>query len=191
MEESESDFRVRLQELSREERDAQLEKLRVRYARKMESVKGKLDTAERAVRREAEQAKSAKIGSAISMGSAILSVLLVLLGRKRGSLTSVSRGATAARGVSRSMKEARDVDAAEDRVESLRRESKELEGTLEEEIEALRRSLDPLTLPLETIRVQPYKKDIRVARLALAWLPCVRISDLEVQPAWLPGDRRA
>lgn len=183
MNESERDFRVRLQELSRESRDAQLEKLRGEYARKMKSVEGKIETAERALRREQEQAKSAKIGSVISMGSAILSAFL---GRKRVSLSSVSRGATAARGVSRSMKESRDVDAAEDRVVALEEELKALDEALSEALEELRQSLDPLTIPLEPVRVQPYKKDIRVKRLALAWLPCVRLSEWEARPAWLP-----
>lgn len=181
--ETEADFRIRLQQAAREQRDALLDELRDKYASKLETKERQLKSAERTLEKEREQARSAKIGSVISIGSAILSAVL---GRKRVSMGSVSRSATAARGVSRSSKEARDADLAEDKVEDLKVALEELENELQEEMEEVRQSLDPLTIPLEGVRIAPYKKDINVQRFALAWLPYIQVSEFEIKPGWLP-----
>src|SRR6185369_1241712 len=55
--ESERDFRVRLQQLAREQRDEAVEKLRQKYAPKFEVLEDRKRRAEQAVEREAEQAK--------------------------------------------------------------------------------------------------------------------------------------
>ena len=179
--ESESDFRVRLQEEAREIRDEKLDKLREKYASKLASKERQIGTAERAVEREEAQAKNAKMSSLLSIGSTILGALM---GRKRMSMTTIRRGASAARGMSRSRKQGQDVDIAEARVEELQDELKELETQLEQELEEVRKELDPLTIPLDEIRIKPYKKNINVKRLALAWLPYIRVSDFEVKQAW-------
>ncbi|MFT4638937.1 MAG: hypothetical protein ACI8T1_002260 [Verrucomicrobiales bacterium] len=184
IEESEADFRIRLQQTAREVRDEQLEKLRSNYASRLETKERKVQTAERALEREEEQAKSAKMGSWISMGSAILSAVL---GRKRISMGSISKGATAARGMSRSRKESRDAGVAEDRVEDYREDLEALEAELQSEMEEIRQALDPLTIPLDKIRIKAYKKDIKVQRFALAWLPYIQVSDFEIKPGWLPN----
>ena len=181
--ESEADFRIRLQQAARELRDEQLEKLRDKYSSKLETKERQLKTAERALQREEEQARSAKIGSVISIGSAILSALL---GRKRISMGSISRGATAARGVSRSSKESREAGLAEEKVGDLQEALTELENELQEEMTEVRQSLDPLTVPLDTVRIKPFKKNIDVQRFALAWLPYIQVSDFEIKPGWLP-----
>ncbi len=183
IDESEADFRIRLQQSAREIRDEKLEALRKKYTSKLETKQRQLETAERALEREEAQAKSAKLSTVISIGSTILSALL---GRKRVSMGTVSRGTTAARGMSRSMKESRDADAAETKVENLEEDVAALEQELELEMDDVRQSLDPLTIPLKTIRIKPYKKDIRVKRFALAWQPYIRVSDFEIKPAWLP-----
>src|SRR6185369_6315385 len=107
--ESERDFRVRLQQLSREERDDAVEKLRRKYAPKFAQLEERKRRAEQAVAREAEQAQGQKVQTAISFGATLLSSFL---GRKRTSLTTLGRATTAARGVSRSMKESQDVGRA-------------------------------------------------------------------------------
>ncbi len=188
IDETETDFRVRLRQRAREIRDERLDKLRERYASKLEARERRLQAAERSLHREREQARSANIGSVISIGSAILSAVL---GRKRVSMRSVSRGATAARGVSKSAKESRDVGMAEDRVADLKEQVVELEERLQREVEEIREELDPMTIPLEPIRIRPYKKDIQVQRFALAWMPYIQVSDFEIEPAWLPSDQAA
>jgi hypothetical protein len=59
--ESERDFRVRLQQLAHEQRDQSVEKLRQRYAPKFAALGEKRRRAEQAVERETEQSKSQKL----------------------------------------------------------------------------------------------------------------------------------
>ena len=111
--ESERDFRLRLQQSAREQRDAAVEKLRQKYAPKIAALEEKKRRAEQAVEREAEQSTGQKMQTAISLGATLLSSFM---GRKSLSLTTLGRATTTARGVGRSMKEAEDVGRAKETV---------------------------------------------------------------------------
>lgn len=179
--ESERDFRVRLQLLAREQRDAAVEKLRQRYAPKIAQLEDKKRRAEQAVAREAEQAKSQKLQTAISFGSTLLSSFL---GRKSLSLTTLGRATTAARGVGRSMKEAEDVGRAQETVETMGQRILELDEQFKADVEALDRSFDPQTEPLEKVSLKPTKSNIDVRLLTFAWAPYWRDNQGRIVPAW-------
>ncbi|HWF89998.1 MAG TPA: hypothetical protein VN659_14230, partial [Pyrinomonadaceae bacterium] len=166
--ESERDFRVRLQQLAREQRDEAVEKLRQKYAPKLEVLEDRKRRAEQAVEREREQAQGQKVQTAISFGATLLSSFL---GRKRTSVSTLGRATTAARGVSRSMKEASDVDRAEDNVEAIAQRLAELEADFQAETKALEQSFDPQTEQLEKVSLKPTKANITVKVLTLAWAP--------------------
>jgi hypothetical protein len=166
--ESERDFRVRLQQLGREQRDDAVEKLRRKYAPKLEQLEERKRRAEQAVAREAEQAKGQKVQTAISFGATLLSSFL---GRKRTSLSTLGRATTAVRGVGRSMKESQDVDRAEENVAAISQQLADLEAEFQSETAALERSLDPQTEQLEKVSLKPTKANIAVKLLTLAWAP--------------------
>lgn len=179
--ESERDFRIRLQQTAREKRDAQVERLRQKYAPKIAALEEKKHRAEQAVEREAEQAKGQKMQTAISFGSTILSSFL---GRKSLSLTTLGRATTAARGVGRSMKEAQDVSRAQETVEAVNQQLEELDAQFKSETEALEKSFDPQTEPLETISLKPTKANVDVKVLSLAWTPYWHDAQGRATPAW-------
>ncbi|MEM7387464.1 MAG: ATP-binding protein, partial [Verrucomicrobiota bacterium] len=179
--ETEAEFRVRLQQAARESRDAELEKLRETFRKQIEKKEDQLERAERTLDKEEAQARSAKMSTMISVGTTVLGALF---GRKRFGVGTVSRGATAARGASRSLKESRDVKYAEEKVEDLEDDLKELEREMEEEMEKLRDALDPLKIELEKVRISPFKKNIAVRECSLAWLPHHRVSDFQVDALW-------
>ncbi|HEU4833109.1 MAG TPA: DUF87 domain-containing protein [Pyrinomonadaceae bacterium] len=166
--ENERDFRVRLQQIAREQRDEAVEKLRRKYAPKFEVLEDRKRRAEQAVERETEQAKGQKMQTAISFGATLLSSFL---GRKRTSMSTIGRATTAARGVGRSMKEASDVERAQENVESLSQKLADLEADFQAETRALERSNDPQTEQLETVSLKPTKANIAVKVLTLAWAP--------------------
>ena len=166
--ETERDFRVRLQQATRETRDAAVEKLRHKYAPKMATLQERLRRAQQAVEREQEQAKDQKAQAAISFGSTILGAFV---GRKALSATTLGRATTAARGVSRSKKAEQDVDRAAETVEAVQQRIADLEAEFKAETEALEARLDPQSEELETIRVKPKKTDIQLQLLTLAWTP--------------------
>jgi hypothetical protein len=179
--ESERDFRVRLRQRAREQRDAALEKLRKKYGKKIATLEERVRRAEQAMEREAEQAKQAKMQTAISFGATLLTAMM---GRKAASRSSLGRATTTARGVGRSMRESQDVGRARATLRSHQQRLGDLEAEFEAETEELRVLYDPTTVELEEVQVRPKKKDIAVSMVALAWAPYWERSAGEAVPAW-------
>ncbi len=179
--ESERDFRVRLQQRAREQRDAATEKLRLKYAPKFAALEEKKRRAEQAVERETEQASGQKLQTAISFGATLLSSFM---GRKAVSLTTLGRATTAARGVSRSMKESQDVGRAQETVEAVTQQMADLDAQFKEETAGLDKSATVQTEQLETISLKPKKTNISVKLVTLAWAPYWHSSEGQATPAW-------
>ena len=179
--ESEGDFRVRLQQLAREQRDDAVEKLRQKYAPKFAQLEEKKRRAEQAVQRESEQAQGQKVQTAISFGATLLSSFL---GRKRVSMSTLGRATTAVRGVGRSMKESQDVGRAEENVAATTEKLSDLEAEFQEETAALERSFDPQSEQLDKVSLKPTKANISVKLLTLAWAPYWHDASGNAKPAW-------
>jgi hypothetical protein len=179
--ETEREFRIRLTQQARERRDEAAEKLRAKYAPKLTSVQDRLRRAEQALEREEQQAAQQKTQAVISVGSTILGAFV---GRKALSATTLGRATTAARGVSRSMKEKEDIGRAEDNVKVQQQRLAELEEDFKTEMDELSSAIDPSTEEFETITLKPRKSDITVELVALAWSPYWEGSGAEPRPAW-------
>lgn len=175
--ESENDFRVRLQQLAREERDRNVDELREQYAKKIKRLEDRIESAMDKTEEQEAQASSAKLNTAISIGS---SILAAFLGRKRVT-TSVRSGSTSA---SRAWKEQRDVARAREKVEDLKEELAQMEQELEGEIGKVKDSIDPMTEQFEKTRIKPLKKNITLKVCGLAWLPYYRNGDYGIEAAW-------
>ena len=179
--ESERDFRIRLQQHAREQRDAAVEKLRQKYAPKITALEERRRRAEQAVERESEQASGQKMQTAISFGTTLLSSFL---GRKAVSLTTLGRATTAARGVGRSMKESQDVGRAQETVAAINQQLAELDEQFKTETAGLERAYDAETDTLETVTMKPTKANINVQLLSLAWTPYWHDAQGQITPAW-------
>ncbi|MBN1886916.1 MAG: hypothetical protein JW850_02965, partial [Thermoflexales bacterium] len=174
--ESERDFRIRLQQTTREGRDEQVDKLRRKYAPKVSSLQERIRRAEAAVEREKAQADQQKVQTALSMGSTLLSAFM---GRK-----ALGSAKSTASGVSRSMKESRDIERAKETVEALEKQLAELNADFEAQVAELKSSADPLKEELETIAIKAKKAGINVQLCALAWTPYWRDAQGILTPAW-------
>ena len=179
--ESERDFRIRIQQFAHELRDEEIESLRRKYAPKITTLEERIRRAEQAVQREAEQAKQQKMQTAISFGATLLSAFL---GRKTISRSSMGRATTAIRGIGRSMKEAKDVARAGDTVEALKQRLEDLESQFQDDIDDLATQWEQESSTLESVTVRPKKTNISVQLVALAWLPYWRNSSGEKTPGW-------
>jgi len=179
--EPERDFRIRLQQTTREGRDDQVEMLRQKYAPKVAALQDRIRRAQEAVAREKSQADQAKMQTAISMGTTLLGAFM---GRKKVSASTLGRATTAARGVSRSMKEGQDIGRAEDTVEALQQKLADLNAEFEAQAAELQSSVDPLKEELETITIRPKKTNISVQLCALVWAPYWRDAQGTLTPAW-------
>jgi hypothetical protein len=167
--ESERDFRARLDQAAREERDALIDKLRAKYAPRIAALQDRIRRAEQAVAVQKQQSTAAKLSTALSVGTAILGAFL---GRKTVSTTTVSRAATAARGVGRSMKESSDVGRAEENVEALTAQMNDLQSQMQTETNQVSTRSDAASTELEKVSLKPKKTNITVRAVVLAWAPC-------------------
>jgi hypothetical protein len=179
--ESERDFRIRLQQFARERRDEAVERLRQKYAPKIATLEERRRKAEQAMEREAEQAKSQKMQTAISFGATLLSSFM---GRKSLGLSTLGRATTTVRGVGRSMKEAEDVGRAQESLDAVTQKLAELNDEFKAETAALEQSFDPQTEQLETVSLKPTKANIAVKLLTLAWAPYWHDAQGQRTPAW-------
>jgi hypothetical protein len=178
--ESERDFRARLQQKAREQRDSGTEALRARYATRIAALEERKRRAEQAVDREKQQATSQGLQTAISIGATVLGALL---GRKAISATNIGRATTAARGAGRTVQQAGDVTRAKENVAALDAQIAALNAELQAELDQRAAAADPLTEKLETVTVRPKKSDVSVRSVSLAWAP-FRGEGANAAPAW-------
>jgi len=166
--ESERDFRARLQQAGREERDRIAQKLRDKFAPKIAGLQERKRRALQVVERESEQAMHSQIQTAISIGATLLEAFT---GRKAIKTSTIGKATTAVRGAGRAMKDRKDVDRAEDNVAAIDQQIAELETQFKAETDTLASAVDPLTEKLETVSLKPSKSTISVRLVALAWVP--------------------
>ncbi|MFO0839187.1 MAG: ATP-binding protein [Phycisphaerae bacterium] len=178
--ESERDFRVRLAQAARELRDEQVAKLRQKYAPKVATLEERLRRAKQQLDVQQQQAREAKMSTAVSFGSALLSAFL---GKKAISAGSVGKAGTAIRGVGRSMRESSDVGRAEETVEAITSQMRELDAQFNADLAGLESRIDPTTEPLDKITVRPKKTQVKVRLFTLAWVPQWRDASGEITPA--------
>jgi hypothetical protein len=166
--ESERDFRIRLQTALREGRDQAVQKAREKHASKIQAAEDRLRRARAAVDREAQQASESKVSAAVSLGATVLGALL---GRKVVSASTIGRATTAARGAGRVSKESADVGRAQENVAALEARLAELQSALEADLQAASAAWDPSSDTLERVIVKPKRGGVSVQLLALCWSP--------------------
>jgi hypothetical protein len=166
--ETEGDFRARLALAVREQRDAEAQKLRQKFAPKLATLQAQRARAVERVEREKGQSTQQKFQTAISVGATILGAFL---GRKAISASGLGRATTAARNASRIGRESADVDRAEESVEQVEQRIADLNKELEAAIAALDTSRDAQALALRELAIAPRKSDIAVGKVLLLWTP--------------------
>ncbi len=163
--ELERDFRIRLADIAREKRDAQVEVLRKKHAPRLNQLEDRIRRAEQAREKQSEQARQQTWHSVLTAGTAVASMFF----GRRGS--SFGRATSAARGVGRVFQERKDVEHAEENLESLQRQLADLNADLEAEIARLDERFDPEAEALETVALKPRRQDVEVRFFTLAWAP--------------------
>jgi hypothetical protein len=179
--ESERDFRIRLAQAVREQRDDMISKLKQKYQTKIDALDEKVRLAQQAVDREAQQKKQQEMQTVISVGSTLLGAFL---GTKALGSGTVGRATTAARSAERIMKEGQDVDRAKETVAAHQQELDEIQKEFKAETDELAAKTDPATEQFDKISIRPAKKDIIVKLVGLAWLPYWQSADGKTTPAW-------
>ncbi|MFN8569542.1 MAG: hypothetical protein U0Z44_18915 [Kouleothrix sp.] len=160
---SERDFRIRLQELSREQRDDAVDALRKRYAARVGTLSE--DRLRRAEQNwPSSSSKPARRNCSVS-GRSAESLLGSFFGRKRSTIS------TAVRGFGRMQDESGDVARAQANADSIRTQLSDLQAELQREIDTLAAGFDAQSEPLETVTIAPKGSDIVIHFVGLAWVP--------------------
>ena len=164
--ESERDFRIRLQQAAREERDRLAEALTQKYAPKLTALAERKRRAEMATEQKKSQQNQAFLQTAVTVGTGLLGAFL---GRKAISATTVSRAATAARQAGRSWQQTQGVEQAHENVQQIEQQTTELQSQFEAELAAQQAKVDPASEQFETVNIRLKKTNIEVQLVALAW----------------------
>jgi hypothetical protein len=167
--ESEREFRARAALALREKRDDAIDKLRQKYAPRLQTLDDQLRRADDRIERERGQLSDQKMQTAINVGTSILGALF---GRKLNA-TTLSRVGTAARGAGRLGRESADVDRAQESREVLQQRRTDLANELEQEVARLKSELNPDLVDLQTTSVAARRSDTQILKFGLAWVPSV------------------
>ena len=179
--EAERAFRLRLHQMAREDRDNALEKLRQKYAPKINALQERLRRAQQALERQKAQATTQKTQTAISFGATLLTALT---GRKLVSGSTLGRATTTARGVTRAAQEQQDVAQAQQTVDAIQEQLAQLEEEFKAQTAALQARLDPQNEALEVVEIKPKRTDISVQLVSLVWAPHTIDRNGIATPVW-------
>ena len=166
--ETEADFQIRLTQLAREQRDADVEKLRNRYASKMATLQDRIRRAQDSVDREQTEYRERSVDTAISVGTSIFDAVF---GRKVFSRKNVDRASSSARRAGRVARQKEDVARARETLDKLLQQRSELEEQVAQEVARIDAAFRTEHLRLERLQVRPRKSDITAEPLTLVWMP--------------------
>lgn len=161
--ESERDFRIRMQQVAREKRDDEVEKIRKRYRKELDRLKNRLEREERELKEDEADYDSRKMEEIVS-GAETVAGILGIFGRRR-SLSSV---ATKRRMTSRAKA---DIEESKEEIARLLDTIDERQKDIEEEAAALTQEWADALDDITDFPVKPRRADIEVDLVALAWLP--------------------
>ena len=159
-----ADFKSRMSDLIREERDKAVEKLTEQYTKKEEKLENDYLKLQEKLEKEEADVKAITTQSALTLGS---SVLGVLLGRTK--VGTLNTGVTGLNRASRILKEKKDVELVKKKIEELSGNIKKLEEELKQDIEKISVRYNIENYSIETISIKPKKGDIFDITAGLLW----------------------
>ena len=155
VEESRSDFVVRIQDILQEKKEREIEKLQTRYASKEKTLLNRLSRAKERIAKESSDSTSSMIDAGIA-------VLGALFGR-----TSPTKIGRAFNKGSKILKERGEMSRAEERLTEVQEDIEALEYELEDKIDDLGEKYSIDNCEIETFKIKPRKTDIYVENCAV------------------------
>ncbi|NPA59601.1 MAG: DUF87 domain-containing protein [Epsilonproteobacteria bacterium] len=155
--EDKADFLVRVQDVANEKKEEELEKLKARYEKRLDSLEDRLQKAQQRVEKE-------KSDSTSSMLEAGISILGALFGR-----TTPTKLGRAVSKSSKILKERGDLSRAEQKVADIQSDIEDLEYELEDKIDKLNEKYDIDNLEISEYFIKPKKTNIEIKDSAIVW----------------------
>ncbi|MEM4723937.1 MAG: hypothetical protein QXP01_02875, partial [Candidatus Hadarchaeum sp.] len=164
--ESERDFLIRAQQLARENRDAEVEKLRQKYQQRLDRLQDQLAREERELSQDRAKYEARKREELLSAGETVIGMLGVF-GRRR-STTALSRAATKRRLTASAQA---DIKESEEQIARLQAEIDNLRREMEREAETLSQKWASVLDQIATYAIRPGRGGVQAKLVALAWTP--------------------
>ncbi|MBM3750330.1 MAG: ATP-binding protein [Acidimicrobiia bacterium] len=167
--EDERTFRIRLTEVRRANRDAAVDKVRAKYASKLDTATEKARRLELALGKEQQDVSQHRLQAGLSTASTVGAAVLGAIFGRRGGLTAgtVGKASTAAKSWARGSKEAEDVKRAEENLAAARQALADLQQDIGRQVLALH---DVTAVDvLETVSIAPKRGGVHVTLVALVW----------------------
>jgi hypothetical protein len=165
--ESEQEFRIRLGQSARENRDEIVARLRAKYTPKYLALQEKLRKAQAAKERESSQSRDKNLQTVVKVGSALLSAFA---GRKLLSQSNISRTSSALRGVSSSATAKQEYAQAVEAEKAIQQQMEDLQAQFDTELANMGGKGDFTNEKFDTISIKPKKTDIDVRLVSLVWV---------------------
>ena len=165
--ETERDFQARVRDAQRVARDAAVDDLRKKYAARRAQIDEQRRRAQVAIERESSQATQQKLQTGLSVGATILGALF---GRKSMGAGTIGRATTAARGVSRTMKETDDIRRANENLGAVEEKATALEQEVADETRRITGQFDA-SGAIERLSLAPKRGQVSVQLVGLGWIP--------------------
>jgi hypothetical protein len=167
-EESDRDFQIRLSQVSRERRDSEVDKLKKKYAKKLDKLEDKIRKLEFDLTSDEAEYEARKREEVIGAGESVLSIFL---GSRR-----TSRASTIARKRRMTSKAKREVAETKEDISEAKKNALELGEELKKGVKEI---LDRYQIGVENAsyeELKPRKAEVKVKLVALAWEPYWRIN---------------
>ncbi len=161
--ESEREFRIRLAQAAREERDAEVDKVRKRYQTKLERLRKRLRREQAELAEDRAEYAARKQEEMVSGAETLLGVFGIF-GRKK----SISSALTKRRMTEKARLE---VEESEEEIARLEEEIRAMEEEVRMEAEAIAAKWEATLDDIEPYEVKPRRADVSVDLVAVAWLP--------------------
>jgi hypothetical protein len=169
--ETEREFRIRIQHLAHEKRDLEMEEMKIKYESKIRKLEERKRNAEQTLEQKSSLAKQRKIEAAVSTGVAIFGALF---GTKTLTKTSVSKVGTAMRSANKAMQSGTSIEQAEEDIKAVENQILLVQQELERELETLAQKYNIMEEELQKITISPTYSNIIVHLVGLAWKPVAK-----------------
>ena len=156
-----TEFMQMCSEAANEKRDEEIEKTEQSLAKKIDTIKDRLQREERELREDETELSQRKLEE---LGTHAENVLGLFTGRRRKITTSLSK-----RRMTSSAKA--DVEESLDTIEKYKRDIEVLGKERDAAIEEIKQGWDSVVEEVSEISVTPYKKDILIKLFGIAWFP--------------------
>jgi len=154
------------QQMTRELRDSEVEKLRQKYQLQLDRVQERLTHAQDGLAEDQAEYEARKREEIISAGETVASMIGIF--RRRRPTTALSRAATKRRLTSSAKA---DVERSQAEIARLQSEMDDIQRNMEEEANAVSNRWSTALDNIETYSVRPRRSDVQIDLVALGWAP--------------------